>query len=60
MKKFQPVKPSHRGLFTKKAKEHGMSVPEFKQYVLSHKDKFDKVTIAEANFINDSKDWNHK
>lgn len=26
---FQPVKPSHRGLFTKKAHAAGKSVPEF-------------------------------
>lgn len=44
------IKPSHRGLFTTKAKKHGMTVQQFASYVLNHKDKFDEATIKQATF----------
>jgi hypothetical protein len=37
------------GAFTRKAKKRGMSVAEFRTYVLSHKDDFDGTTVKQAN-----------
>ena len=39
-----------KGLFTKKAKRAGMGVQQYATYVLSHKGKFSRKTIEEANF----------
>lgn len=36
------------GSFTRKAKGHKMSTAAFREYVLSHKDKFDTRTVREA------------
>jgi hypothetical protein len=44
------IKPSHRGLFTAKAKGHGMTPGEFSRYVLSHKGDYDTSTIKQAVF----------
>jgi len=44
------INPKNKGLFTKKAKEHGMGVQEFASYVLAHPDKFDASTVHEAAF----------
>lgn len=39
----------NEGAFTRKAKRRGMSVAEFRSYVLSHKDDFDTSTVRQAN-----------
>jgi hypothetical protein len=44
------IKKSHRGLFTKKAKEHGMGVQEYAKYILANKDNQDPRTVKQANF----------
>jgi hypothetical protein len=54
------IKPENRGKFTEQAKRHGMGVQEFANYVLSHKDKFDPVTVKRANFARNAKKWKHQ
>jgi hypothetical protein len=44
------IKKSHKGLFTKKSKQHGMSVQEYAKYVLSNKDSQDPRTVKQAVF----------
>lgn len=44
------IKESHRGLFTKEAKEHGMGVQEFASHVLVNKDKYSPEVVKRANF----------
>lgn len=44
------IKKSHRGLFTKEAKEHGMGVQEFASHVLANKDEYSPEVIKRANF----------
>lgn len=44
------IKKSHRGLFTKEAKEHGMGVQEFASHVLANKDKYSLEVVKRANF----------
>lgn len=44
------IKKSHRGLFTKEAKEHGMGVQEFASNVLANKDKYSPEVVKRANF----------
>lgn len=44
------IKKSHRGLFTKEAKEHGMEVQEFASHVLANKDKYSPEVVKRANF----------
>lgn len=44
------IKKSHRGLFTKEAKEHGMGVQEFASHVLANKDKYSPDVVKRANF----------
>lgn len=44
------IKKSHRGLFTKEAKEHGMGVQEFASHVLANKDKYSPEVVKRANF----------
>lgn len=53
------IKPSHRGLFTRKAKAHGMAVQKFAAYVLAHKDKFDSSTVKQANFARNATKFGH-
>lgn len=48
------IKKSHRGLFTKEAKEHGMGVQEFASHVLANKDKYSPEVIKRANFARNS------
>lgn len=54
------IKPSHKGLFTAKAKKHGMSVAQFASYVLNHTGKFDAATVKQANFARNASHFNHK
>ena len=44
------IKKSHRGLFTKEAKEYGMGVQEFASHVLANKDKYSPEVVKRANF----------
>lgn len=44
------IKKSHRGLFTKEAKAHGMGVQEFASHVLANKDKYSPEVMKRANF----------
>nr|DAJ81502.1 MAG TPA: hypothetical protein [Caudoviricetes sp.] len=44
------IKESHKGLFTKEAKEHGMGVQEFASHVLANKDKYSPEVVKRANF----------
>lgn len=44
------IKKSHRGLFTREAKEHGMGVQEFASHVLANKDKYSPEVVKRANF----------
>lgn len=39
----------HPGAFTKKAKEHGMSVSAFAAKVTANPDEYDKTTVRQAN-----------
>lgn len=48
------IKKSHRGLFTKEAKEHGMGVQEFASHVLANKDKYSSEVVKRANFARNS------
>nr|DAI59113.1 MAG TPA: hypothetical protein [Crassvirales sp.] len=49
---------SHEGLFTKQAKENGMSVQEFASHVLANKDKYPASTVRRANFARNANGWN--
>ena len=44
------IKPSHKGLFTQKAKDHGMSVQAFANRVLANKEDYPPSTVKQANF----------
>ena len=44
------IKKSHRGLFTKEAREHGMGVQEFASHVLANKGKYSPEVVKRANF----------
>lgn len=48
------IKKSHRGLFTKEAKEHRMGVQEFASHVLANKDKYSPEVVKRANFARNS------
>lgn len=48
------IKKSHRGLFTKEAKEHGMGVQEFASHILANKDKYSPEVVKRANFARNS------
>lgn len=51
------IKKSHEGLFTKKAKSHGMTAQEFARKVLANKKNYDPATVKQANFAHNSKGW---
>ncbi|MEM3091553.1 MAG: hypothetical protein QXD05_00245 [Candidatus Pacearchaeota archaeon] len=53
------INPKHKGLFTKKAKRHGMSVQEFADYVLDNPSKFDAKTRLQARFAKNAKKFKH-
>ena len=44
------IKPSHRGLFTKKAKKAGMSTQQYANHVLSPNSGANAATKKQANF----------
>lgn len=60
MKSKIKIKKSHRGLFTHKAEDHGMSVQAFAAHVLSHKESYDAKTVEQANFAHNAVDFKHK
>lgn len=51
------IKKSHRGLFTKEAKEHGMEVQEFASHVLANKDKYSPEVVKRANFARNAAEF---
>ena len=53
------IKKSHEGLFTEQAKKHGMSVQEFANHVLAHKDEYPSSTVRRANFAKNASSWNN-
>lgn len=53
------IKKSHEGLFTKKAKAHGMSASKFASHVLANKDKYSSATVKQANFARNASKWHH-
>jgi len=44
------IKESHRGKFTKWAKDHGMTVKQAAKHVMAHKEDYSHEVIAMANF----------
>ena len=48
------IKKSHKGIFSKKAAEKGMSTQEYAKYVLNHKDTQDSKTLKQAQFARNS------
>jgi len=53
------IKPSHKGLFTKKATAAGQSVQGFASKVLAApKGKYSAATRKQANFARQAKKWN--
>lgn len=56
----QPIiKPSHRGLFTKKAKKAGMSVQQYAKACLANPHQHSEETMAQARFAHTVSKWNH-
>lgn len=53
------IKPSHRGLFTKKAKAAGMTVTEFAEKSLRKGSKASAATRKQANFARNERKWKH-
>lgn len=53
------IKPSHRGLFTRKAKAAGMGVQAYAAYVLANPGKFSGATRKQANFARNAKGFKH-
>jgi len=52
------IKPSHKGLFTKKARAAGQSVQGFAGKVLSApKGRYSAATRRQANFARNAKKW---
>lgn len=44
------IKPSHKGIFTEKAKATGQSVQGFASKVMANKEDYSKATVKQANF----------
>lgn len=53
------IKPSHKGLFTAKAKASGESVQQKASEVLAPGSKASGATKKQANFAKVSKTWHH-
>lgn len=57
-KKTIKIKPSHKGLFTKKAKAAGYSsVQAFASHVLANKSQYSTALVEEANFAKNAAGW---
>ena len=52
------IKPSHKGLFTAKAKKAGKSVQEFAAQVLAAGSDASPATKKQANFARNAAGWN--
>lgn len=52
------IKPSKRGTFTKAAKQHGMSVQNFANRVLSNPSKYSASMRKKTNFARNASKWN--
>lgn len=44
------IKPSHKGIFTEKAKAAGQSVQGFASMVMGNKEDYSTATVLQANF----------
>jgi hypothetical protein len=53
------IKPSHKGLFTAKAKSAGMGVQGYASKVLSEGSRASAATRRQANFARNAAKWNH-
>jgi hypothetical protein len=53
------IKPSHKGLFTAKAKSAGMGVQGYAAKVLSPNSNASPQTRKQANFARNAKTWRH-
>jgi hypothetical protein len=51
------IKPSHKGLFTAKAKAHGETVQQYASRVLEAPHHFPAATVKQANFAKNAKGW---
>jgi len=51
------IKKSHEGLFTAKAKRHGMTVQGFASKVLANPDDYDEATRKQAQFAHNAAKW---
>ena len=54
------IKKSHKGLFTRKAKEHGSTPAKYAAHVLANKDKYTAETVKQANFARNARKFKHK
>ena len=53
------IKPSHKGLFTAKAKANGMSVQAYAAKVLKPGSKASAATKKQANFARNARKFKH-
>ena len=53
------IKPSHEGMFTDWARQHGMSVSEAASHVLANKSKYSAHVVKMANFARNAKKFKH-
>lgn len=53
------IKPSHKGLFTAKAKRAGMGVQAFASHVLANKEDYPASTRKQAAFAKAASGWKH-
>lgn len=51
------IKPSHRGLFTEKAKKAGMSTQQFANHVTAPNSHANAATKKQATFAKNAKKW---
>lgn len=54
------INPENKGVFTKKADKNDMSVQQYANYVLSHKDDFSVKTRRQVQFAKNSKKFKHQ
>ncbi len=54
------IDPKHAGIFTAKAKSHGMTVPQFENHVLANKSYYPMETIKQAQFSKNARSWQHQ
>lgn len=54
------IKPSHEGIFTRKAQAAGMSVQAFAKHVLANKHMYRAATVKQAQFAVNATKFEHK